>query len=367
MERATAYRVELAELPLPTPERLRAPRAALDWRSAPATASEAAIPPHRRAALPSLPAPQPVELAAATGSEPMRGVAAPRGAAQPELPLATRTNLVVPPAPDPVVPTPPTVAARAASEGAREVSPADGGRETVAAPETKPTAETAVAETATPGYAALAIGASAAAPASTAHPALLARTSATLPAPAPRPIASNAGPVGAAVRDASDQQSDHAPLVGEAGSGGGEKTWREDIAATPAPVVRALRDARESLDLSLERGARARSPLDVALPPMVAAALPQLRSFSWDSKPGDSDRGAWETPRRLLDLPSPTPEVFARSNRDGADEALPMLGSGANRFLPVLAMLAIPEPGSAVLLGTALALLAAARRCERRA
>jgi hypothetical protein len=366
-ERATAYRVELAELPLPTPERLRAPRAALDWRSAPAPASEQTIARQRRAALPGLPAPQPVELAAATGSEPVRVAGTPPGVAQPELPLATRANVVLPPPPEPVVPTPPIVAARTVSEGAREVPSADGGSETVAAPETKPTAEAAAAETATPRYAALAIGASAAAPASAAPPALVARTSAALPAPALRPSVANAAAAGAAVREAWDPQRDHAPLAGQAGSGGSEKTWREGIAATPAPPVRAIRDSREPLDLSLERSARTSAPLDVALPAMVAAALPQLRSFAWNSTPGDSDRGAWETPLRLLDLPLPTPEVFARSSSDGAEEALPMLGSGANRFLPVLAMLAIPEPGSAALLGTALALLAAARRRERRA
>ncbi len=378
-ERATAYRVELAELPLPTPERLRAPRGASDWRGAQATASEDPSVRHRRAALPELAAPPPVALAAETGSEPDRSAGASPRVAQPELPLATRTNVLAPRPPELIVSTPLIVATRAGFESAREASPADGGRETVAAPESAPAAEGAAAAAAKPAYAALAVNPAPAAHTSAANPVLAASTSAAIPAPPVRAVAANAAPTVAAVRDeaysappsagvrdAAAPQRDHVPFGGQASSDGIDKTWREGVAAAPnsPALAHATREAKDALDLWLERGRSKGSPFEVALP---LTTPPQLRSFASDPMPAASDRGVPETPLRAFDLPLPGPAAFARPGDDGAEEASPTFGSGSHRFLPVLAVLAIPEPGSAALLGAALAGLAAARRRERRA
>jgi hypothetical protein len=248
----------------------------------------------------------------------------------------------------------------------------------VAAPASEPAAEAAVAATATPRYAALAVSPASAAPASAANPALVARTSAALPAveartnaamPAatPRTSFAKAPAAAEAVREAAAPQRENAPLAESAGSRGIEKTWRDAFAAAPSSPAHAIPEAKESLDLSLEGGGRKSPPLDAALPAVAVVTPPQRQSLAWDPRPADSEHGGPETPLHLFDLPLPAPAVFARSSDDDAEEASPTIGSGSRHFLPVLAVLAIPEPGSAVLLGAALATLAVARRREWRA
>jgi hypothetical protein len=80
-ERATAYRVELADLPLPTPERLRRPGEGTGWRGARAIPEEPSTR-QRRAALPIVSAPAPVDLAIEVpiaALEPARALARPDG------------------------------------------------------------------------------------------------------------------------------------------------------------------------------------------------------------------------------------------------------------------------------------------------
>ena len=112
---ATAYRAELADLPLPTPQRLRAPREAADWLGVHRHPDDPIGRP-RRAALPDLAAPPPVELAVEAGTGPDWGVAPfPRDGQPP------RTDASAFAAPDafPILPTPLIVASRTAAVRAR--------------------------------------------------------------------------------------------------------------------------------------------------------------------------------------------------------------------------------------------------------
>jgi hypothetical protein len=260
------------------------------------------------------------------------------------------------------------VATPASSGSAREASPADGGRETAAAPESVQATEDAVAATARPAYAASVVSATLAARTSAANPLRVASTSAAIPAPPGRTLAANAAPTVATLRDAVAPPRDHAAFGGPASSDDIEEAWQQGVAAVPhtPAVAPATSEAKKALDLWLERGGLKGSPFAIALPAVAAAAPPQLRPFAPDPTPAPADRGVSETPLRAFDLPLPGPAAFARPGDDDAEEASPTFGPGSHRFLPVLTVLAIPEPGSAALLGAALAGLAAARRRERR-
>ena len=139
---ASAYRAELAPLPLPTPRRLRAPRDegyALGVQRHP----EDPIARRRRALLPDPGTPQPVELALEAGSEQARVVAPSLRDLQPGPWAATGAPTLAARDALPIVSTPIFDASRAAAARVRTGAPASDGGAAVQAAEPDPKAEVA--------------------------------------------------------------------------------------------------------------------------------------------------------------------------------------------------------------------------------
>jgi hypothetical protein len=141
-----------------------------------------------------------------------------------------------------------------------------------------------------------------------------------------------------------------------------EKGWQDGVAAAPKSpaLARAKGEALAPLDLALAGRERGRGQRDALLPepvvsaqsfPVLESALPTLDRVEPSSR---------ELPRQLPDLPLPAAEALAWSPDEGI--ASPRGNESSRSFAPVFTLLAIPEPGSAALLGAALAALAAARR-----
>jgi len=427
---ATAYRVELADLPLPAPQRLRAPREATDWLGV-RRHPEDPIARRRRAALPESAAPQPVELGVEAGPEQARVVAPSPRDGQPQLTATTGAPALAASPPLPVT-TPLIVASRAAAVPARIDAPESNGGAAIKAPEPDPDAEAAAgASTAlektgraradsdsvrvADGAAVVKIAAGSdvptrnpmtpsakTAPAPTRSVAILSALQADHPRsakPAPGVTAvrasaiplpekssgrNSSGPISSnriSPSHASPSTSSASPSRGagsvpkrepakdshatsERGADWSsiEKGWREELAsALPSPALAyATRAASEPVDLSLDRDPWPGSLLHTLLPATSVTALPA----EWLAA---GDRIA-DTPTSLVAMARHTlpvlalvsPEVFAGSTdaEDGA--AHPAAFSSSRLFPSAFTLLAIPEPGSALLLGAGLAGFAAA-------
>ena len=395
---ATAYRAELADLPLPTPQRLRAPREASDWLGV-HRQSEDPIARRRRAALLDLAAPKPVALAVEAGSEQARVVAPSPRDGQPSL-----TGAPALAAPDalPTVSTPLLVASRAAAVPARVDTPESDAGAAVEAPEPDPDADaaagastasekTAVARAETPAAPARSFAVLSAVPAdrpSSAKPApgVAGVRASALPLPerASGPLSSSpisSGPIspihasrspsvvvpsrGAGSVAAADS---HETSQRGAGRSSSEKSWREEFAAAlPSPALAyATRAASEPVDLSLDRDEWKDSLLHTLLPATSVTPLPAQWLAAADPIADTPASYVAMAPHTLPDLARVSPEVFAGllHAEDGA--ASPAAFSNSRLFPPIFTLLAIPEPASALLLGAALAALAAPRRRGRR-
>jgi len=374
-ETANAYRVELAELPLPTPERLRTPGEAFDWR-APRVTPEDPTPSHRRRALPNPSAPSPVDLAVDAGAG--IAVAAP--------------------------PSPPAEPGLTGAEPSASLPPVPSGGPALAA----------------------------AAPAATAHPRALVPkvASSTVPVKIPAKIAATASEVPAQSITASSAArtvAQSTPAISTA------KTVAQSIIGTPSaqlPVQSFTRTSVAKLPVQLSPGnpvVKETTPVVLPSTPKPVAMFDPAPDFlprnsaptfssgpvsipghawgaanafpiladrfgvteSWQEQGGSPNGHAPLTPPGLTDEPpfglslkpdppGPSFEVFdlplpavasaaAHGSSDhSVDFSLPTLGLRWGAGMPITPVM-IPEPGSALLLGAALAALGAARRSRRRA
>jgi hypothetical protein len=153
-----------------------------------------------------------------------------------------------------------------------------------------------------------------------------------------------------------------------AGRSSFEQGWREELAAAlPSPALAyATRAASETLDLSLDRDESENSLLHTLLPATSVTPLPAQWLAAADRIADTPASFVAMAPRTLPDLARVSPEVFTGSIGDEDGGASPAPFSNSRLFPPLLTLLAIPEPASALLLGAALAGLAAVRRRERR-
>ncbi len=371
--RATPYRVALAALPLPSAERLREPREPRDWRVRP-HAIEDPVGPIRRAALPEIPAS--ASLARVTPADSERegvAVAAPR-ATQPEVEPASSPDALPLRWTQAEVSTAPLVAVRsAATRASRDLHAAatpvpvkpSAVKPSAYTPEPSPSTQRSVASVdaapavrenlAKPAPAVSEIPAKPVVSAAAVKPAL----SATVAHPAPAVVA---------VRSTPTSVRRDAPVASAPDRGGIEKGWHDGFAAaasSPA-LANAIRETHKGIDLSLADRGRAREHVDVMLP-IHEAAAPALALLAASDRPlrSELERFVSETLPGLRELSLPTQDAFAAAPSDGRadfeDEGFP----SSRGFLPVLTLLAIPEPTSAALVGATLATLALVRRRGR--
>jgi hypothetical protein len=318
LESATAYRAELAELPLPTPERLRPPGETTRWQGA-RVIPEQSDARQRRAALPVVPASPPVDLAVEEAPEP-EIAAAPRAAADPSV-TDLPTVRSVPPSFAALVAAAPSLGShRARSVPARTApstpeAPAQGTPERGAQKRAAPARPAEPVATA-PGTTAIAGALQAARRAALEPEPALAR-------PDTRPIASR-GTSSLAV---------HA------------KGW-----LVPAPTVV---DRTEPGKPTLERPVKTDGP--AALPPPGPAADKPFE-VSLHPTPFEPSIHPKDLPKLPVETPA-APKIPVLDQKISAPDQV---------FLGLVsrprAIQMIPEPGSAVLIGVALAALGAARR-----
>lgn len=397
-ETATAYRAELAALPLPRSERLRAPREAIDWRRA-QRETEEPIAPRLRVTLPE-PAPaRPVALTPSDDSARDRGVlAAPRVAA-PELPPVSDPSPRAARAAQPTVATLPAVVPSAASSLARVAASEADASEATAESQPEPAAKTAKLAPATPASGSKPVARAfdegvrasqaptvakldVAANVPTRDPVKLASTASATPAhTAPAVVAASAARTNASApkspppitpaRSASPTRRYEAPAKAPQVRGELEtieKQWREKVAASaPSPAVaQATRGLDEALDLLLGGGGRRdRSLLDAVLPTAHASAAPPELTRA-NPAPVAAVPSAPESLPGLLDLPLQALAALAARFYDGAAEADRADFASERRYPPLQTLFMIPEPASATLIGVGLAALAATRRRKRR-
>jgi hypothetical protein len=317
-ESAVAHRVQLAPLPLPEKSQLRAPRTALDWRRAPAEAEMPLAP--RRPALPQEPAPP---LALAVNAEPASSPieAAPLRAARVDAAPAVAARRAAPPTTLPLLATLPGLASPAAGPArvARTAAKAD-----VASAAAKP-ALRAVAS---------------AAPAATAKP---------IASPRIAPALHHVGSPGAAPRE----RAGLAPL---------DDAWRERAkTSAPSPALaHGLREIDQALDLLPGHAKDTRSRFEQLVPTLPASAHP--RELAASPAPPLAALPLPSAPAPDLGFAFPVLETLAAQLDDLAD-ARDVFGFGSEPvYAPALRVTAIPEPGSAWLIGAGLAAVAAVRR-----
>jgi len=421
---ATAYRAELADLPLPTPQRLRAPREATDGLGVHRHPDDPIARP-RRVGLPDRVAPQPIELAVEAGSAPDWGIAPSPRDGQPQ-----RTGAPALAAFDafPTLSTPLIVASRTAGIRARTGAAQSNAGTAVETPEPDPDAKVAAPASTDPEKTRVApvdrdsardadgapvvkiadgprvptripVKPSAEAPkAPTRSPTIVShvapdRPSSAKPGPgvaavpgaapvlpekspgrtSPSPISpSHASPrpsvpsPSKAEKSVSKRERDadfHETTERGTGRSSNEKGWREELAdSLPSPALaNAIRTASEPLDLSLDRDESKDSLLHKLLPAPSVTPQPAQWLAAADPIAEAPDNFVAVNPHTLPDFARALAEDFGLSSdaEDGASSP-PWL------FSPILTSHVIPEPASALLLGAALAGLAALRRRSHR-
>lgn len=331
-ETATAYRAELEDLPLPTRERLRTPDVATDWR-APRVTPEDPTSRRRSPLLPNQSAPPPVDLAVGASSE--TAVAAPPSPrAEPDLPGA--------PLPAPIGAPALVAAAPAAASHPRATVP-----KIVAS-----TVPVKVPDTVS------------AVPAQSATASSAAKTAAQ--------TSTGSSVAKAVVQSITGTSSAQPPAQSFTGSSG----TRAPVQTSPGKsVVNEIAPAvLQSVSIP-DRPTRDADPVEI--PKNLPEQFPNPIGHAPLMPPGgpeDPPIGLWlqpDSPEPSLppiDLPLPALEhaAVASSVDYGADE-LPSSAQALRWFATPTTLLLIPEPGSAILLGAALAALGAARRIRRRA
>ena len=312
---ATAYRVELADLPLPIPERLRQPGEATRWQGARVIPEESSAR-NRRAALPIVPAPTPVDLAVeeapeleiAASSSPHavvdpshEAIVAPRSA-----PLGVAALIAVAPSPGSHRPrSVPTSAASTESETPAQSTPERAEQTQAAKPVTTVPSTLALASAVKEGrLAAVEPAPDFARPNTKPNP-----SSGPVPQPDYDRILPKLTPI--VVGGTEPEKSPH------------EKFEKTDWPASPTPPGPATHE------------------------PFIVSPFP--KPFEPSFQPKD--------PPRLPFIDDAAPEIAVLEPEISSPELpFPWLASRPRMLLT------IPEPGSAVLIGVALAALGAARR-----
>jgi hypothetical protein len=368
LEFATAYRVQLAELPLPTPERLREPGGETAWQARRLIPEDPSTN-RRRLLLPNPPAPPPVDLAAQT--DPAIEIADP-----PSPRTGHPTPGVEPIAPRPALRSAPELvaavpaigsrrAARVATAAAASAGPAQAAPESSGAGVSEPTTP-AKSATRSPGAV---VSTSAAKPARIAAvdttPARASReiapTRSLAPVPVPEPargLPAISPIVGLAKRSPAAERAKTWPIVGP------EKSSPIAELAKGSPIV----DLAKSWPISTGRVGSDESPRREFENASGYAPLtpPGLTGDGAGDLSLESD--AFDTPVRLPDLPMPALETVAASHAGGWDSESAAPDRARGLFAsPSTSLRLIPEPGSALLLGAALVAIGTARRIRRRA
>ena len=371
-ETATAYRANLADLPLPSRERLRTPGSSIDIR-APRVTPEDASPRHRRPLLPVQSTPPPVDIAVDASSETAVDDPPSRRPEQ-EQPAAVPQPLVpapqVPPALFAAAPTAslshrPTTAPKivawtvpadlpvavsaapvktiAGDSAAKGLAPNVDGTSTAKAFEQGTTATFAAR--------APAPSATGSSPASALVPTSPERSAAKKTVPAALPIASTPAWVAALGAPPGLSQRETTPASSHTPASVPDDAWEP---ATVSPIVMG----RDELDVGQGRGFG--NVNDHA--PLTPPGLSNDRVIL--SVPSDS----FGNSAHAFDLPLPALEHAAvASSVDYGAEDLPSSAQPFGLFATPTTLQVIPEPGSALLLGAALAALGAVRRRQRRA
>jgi len=410
-ETANAYRVELAELPLPTRERLRTPGEVFDWR-APRVTPEDPIPRHRHPALPNQFPPPPVDLADPAGSQ--TAVAAPPSPREePDLPGAVpRAPLPAPSGAPALVAAAPAAASRPRASAPKAVAsrvpaqaPATGSAVPANGITGSPAAKTA-AQTITVSSAAKAVAPSTSGT-SSAQPRVQSSTSSSV---ARASVQSFTGSSLAKVSVQSSTRSSVAKtpvqkFTGSPVAKAPEQTspWKSVVKETEPAVLQSASTPSRIAPLEAAPGLLRRdggptiSSRPVSIPDRAwgfPSVLPSVADWvgiaeSWHAPiespnghaplmpPGQTENqaiGLSLMPEsqvlsvELIDLPlQALASAAAPGFTDRAEDfSTPAFSFRWNTSWPT-ALLMIPEPGSALLLGAALAALGAARRRRPRA
>jgi len=376
LETASAYRVELADLPLPTRERLRTPGEAFDWR-APRVTPEDPTPRHRRLALPNQFPPPPVDLADDASPETAVAVPpSPRDGQEPPgaVPRAPLPALSDAPA---LVAAAPSVVSRRGASGSTGVAPTVSATVSTVPAESKTgssAAKTAVqtitGSSATKGVAQSSTGTS------SAHPPAQSSTGSSVA----RALVQTSSGKSVANENSTGvlpSQSDSSPVPAaapEPAPGPLRRDWEPEIFNQPDSIPdrtipnhgwNPAKDPTRGPDpVESARNLPEQFPNPIGHAPLMPPGRPADPPIGLSRKP-DSPEPELEWP----DLPLPAPASAAAHGFSDPSEDFSTPDSipfGWNASWPT-AFVMIPEPGSALLLGAALAALGAARRRRPRA